>query len=83
MTEIFPSLKDVYPPYLQQLGNRESLLGPSSKTKMKNSYNYYHITMKKTCLSPSEMQKNNRIVFMKEIMSLERISLCTNDCSNF
>ena len=42
------------------------------KIKMKNSHNYYHITMK-TCLSPSEIRKCNCIVFVKKILFLERI----------
>ena len=37
----------------------------NGKIKMKNSYHYYHITMK-TCLSPFEMQKCNRILFLKK-----------------
>ena len=50
----------------------------SGKIKMKNSYNYYHITMK-TCLSPSEMQKCNRIVFVKKIISLNYVQkFCCN-----
>ena len=42
------------------------------KINMKNSYNYYHSTMK-NCLSPSEMQKCNRLVFVKTKMSLGRL----------
>ena len=42
----------------------------SGKINMKKkSYNYYHITIKKTCLSPSEMHKCNHIVFVKTILN--------------
>ena len=46
----------------------------SGKISIKNAYNYYHIT-KETCLSPSEMQKCNRIVLVKTKMSLRRLFL--------
>ena len=59
ITNIYQELKDVYPPYLQQLWNRghckdqgdfyllKTIISfNSGKIKMKNSYNYYHITMK-------------------------------------
>ena len=54
----------------------------SGKIKINNPYNYYHITMKNLSV-PSEMQKCNRIVFVKKIMSLERIFWCTNYCPYF
>ena len=55
----------------------------SDKISIKKTRITIIISPWETCLSPSEMQKCNRIVLVKTKMSLRRLFWCTNDCPYF